>query len=1422
MSYYFLNLDKAVIIVIITLICQIKIFKAENDILNTIDYLYPSSIELNNGDFLIVFSDGIYVFNSDITEKITKKEYESGFVLDGNVESDMNTINLSKFDDGVIIAIIKTYLYIFSSTGEYIHHMNLYDDINGANYYSLIPIKVEENKDYYFAITYMDPSSKNIIIYYYKINSSSQTYEKIDFLQYSSETMTTDKGLTCSLMITSENENEMVCFYKISGGLGATSFKFDDKINIDFTSSSQNDNLYGNYKSAVNSDKTKALICHSNNGAGANCIFYDIIEDSFSEHIKYFDVCGMKPNAIHVDYFEQTKEFIFSCSINAFSLSIMKFDSDGNVILENNFIQEPNYYLPNAGYSLFSYSIIFLSKYSQYSVLYTNTDKTYLSSFTEDFKPSHIYDLNEETDVNNSIAEKSTSKYEIPIEETLSLSHSGIITSITDHSKNESPNIISSFVSEEITSIGYSDIKSIMTNDYSTDKSTNINSYLYNSEETTSIAYSDNKEINTENYSINESTNIISSFISEETTSSFDYSDKKEINTENYSINESTNFISSSISQEPSLINSVQIKSDFGSSTISELMENTISEKMELIDTDKKYDNEQKECSKFKNGDIKCLYCNEESLKLNKCIECNKELGYFPILFKEKDEKYIECFNNQTKLSNFYFDKNSRSFNLCYELCNTCDNGGNQNENNCTSCISGYMLNPDINYSTNCIYNCSYYYYYNIFDQYRCTDNVQCPLDYSLLIRDKKKCVSNCKMDFTYQYQYNSECLKKCPENTNFNEFNICEDNDINTCSLSTFKIDLNIQDIKVDNIELSAINFANEYSYTYNHISQFENDYYSFILYKNSECINKLDLNFSIINFRSCYDKIQSFIGTNKSLIISIINIKNINNKPVTIYEIFDPKTGNQINAENICQDDNIIITENLIDYLKNSKYLLTTQKIDIFNLSGSFYTDICYHFESPNKKDVPLKDRILSFYPNISLCDKGCIYKGVNLETYKTECECKIYNFVDNYLNFGNIIFIDSIIGEAISFIKESNILVLKCYKDLFYFKYYLHNKGLYIISSLILIQIICTCIFLMKDLLNIKKYIYNITHSYIRNTKIKAKSIFNPPKRYKKRLDQRKTEISKENSSIINENSSQINKLNDSPMINNFHIFNKKKSLRNSIENNKYKDLSKSNCNLKKNIYIHNKIEININMIKPEKFNFKEYLKTDLDDLYFDEALDKDKRSFCEIFINNIKEQLMIIKTFYISDKIRPRSIKLILFVLNINLYFVANALMYNEEYISELYNSNEEDSFFDFLKNSFSRLLSVSTIGIIMIFLVEFCFVNEKKLKKILLRNIKNKEKKCQAFLLIKRMEKKYKTFIIISFMVTITSWYYIFCFNNVYPNTSLNWIKSSIFIILLVQLISFVYIILRSFMRLISFTCRNEWFYKISKISFDKN
>ena len=82
-------------------------------------------------------------------------------------------------------------------------------------------------------------------------------------------------------------------------------------------------------------------------------------------------------------------------------------------------------------------------------------------------------------------------------------------------------------------------------------------------------------------------------------------------------------------------------------------------------------------------------------------------------------------------------------------------------------------------------------------------------------------------------------------------------------------------------------------------------------------------------------------------------------------------------------------------------------------------------------------------------------------------------------------------------------------------------------------------------------------------------------------------------------------------------------------------------------------------------------------------------------------------------------------------------------------------------------------------------------------------------------IIKSIRKRNILFIILSFIITIFSLYYIFCFHNVYPKMKIEWIKSSIIIILIMQIVYSLKCLLETCIRFISFKCISEKIYKIS-------
>ena len=217
-------------------------------------------------------------------------------------------------------------------------------------------------------------------------------------------------------------------------------------------------------------------------------------------------------------------------------------------------------------------------------------------------------------------------------------------------------------------------------------------------------------------------------------------------------------------------------------------------------------------------------------------------------------------------------------------------------------------------------------------------------------------------------------------------------------------------------------------------------------------------------------------------------------------------------------------------------------------------------------------------------------------------------------------------------------------------------------------------------------------------------------------------------------------------------------------------------------------------------------------------FDDAIIKDKRNFYGYFIEALKEKQIIANTFIASDPLKTRTMKIMLFILNILLYFVVNGLFYSEDYISEVYNLEGEEGFFDFFPRSINRFFYTSLVSIIATFIADFFFIEEKKIQGIFKREKDDKmELKQQIVKLIDTLKISYLSFIIIIFVIFIFSFYYLLCFNYVYRYIQVEWIKSSIVVMLIIQIISILQCLLETILRFISFSCKSEKIYKISKL-----
>ena len=113
---------------------------------------------------------------------------------------------------------------------------------------------------------------------------------------------------------------------------------------------------------------------------------------------------------------------------------------------------------------------------------------------------------------------------------------------------------------------------------------------------------------------------------------------------------------------------------------------------------------------------------------------------------------------------------------------------------------------------------------------------------------------------------------------------------------------------------------------------------------------------------------------------------------------------------------------------------------------------------------------------------------------------------------------------------------------------------------------------------------------------------------------------------------------------------------------------------------------------------------------------------------------------------------------------------------------------------------------------------YVFIDEEKIKKIFSRNKERELKlKYELVVIVQNVGRKFIIIIILSLVLTVICFVYISCFNNVYPNIKDEWIKSSIFILILMQIINFVFTFMECILRYTAIKCNNEKMFKLSQV-----
>ena len=258
---------------------------------------------------------------------------------------------------------------------------------------------------------------------------------------------------------------------------------------------------------------------------------------------------------------------------------------------------------------------------------------------------------------------------------------------------------------------------------------------------------------------------------------------------------------------------------------------------------------------------------NDSKQCIESCNETNSKYEFFNICFDEcPTGTYSSPFNEYLCLDKepegYYLDLKDKIYKKCYDICKKCNYGGNEYNNNCTECkYDLILLNESLN--SNCYNKCEYYYYFNKSNNnYICTENNKCPEEYKL-IKQKNKCINECKYDNIYKFEYNFSCYEICPNDTIYENDNFCF---INENNISQEKFLKRIQDIikNYNNISNEDLIFNNKnriYTIT-STFNQKNNKYINSTTIDLADCEDKLKEKYNISKNNSLYIlKIDTFI---------------------------------------------------------------------------------------------------------------------------------------------------------------------------------------------------------------------------------------------------------------------------------------------------------------------------------------------------------------------------------------------------------------------------------------------------------------------------------------------------------------------------------------------------------------------------------
>ena len=796
-----------------------------------------------------------------------------------------------------------------------------------------------------------------------------------------------------------------------------------------------------------------------------------------------------------------------------------------------------------------------------------------------------------------------------------------------------------------------------------------------------------------------------------------------------------------------------------------------------------------------------CLTSTYETFTKGSCLECHNKLGYYSL------EHAQETCQNTIPVDHYVTSDNI--IKKCPYECASCSEGPKSNSTNCDVCKEEFPPSPSN--PKNCIFQCQFYQY-KYYDNKYCTGEKECPDLVPYLIKENSTCVTKCE-----KVSYYGVCLEECPPGTS-NSAGKCIESG---CTLSTFEeIREHLVDLKNDITPVSkkVKKYKKYFDYTSSHVDMYTHylNEYIMLIYQKSDCIHELLPDLVSVNFKDC-DYIE------KDNIIVLFLVPRENKYSKIYYQLFEiislPNTINPIDKFS-CNKVKIEIPASQANFDIDKYQQFDQKQIDLTNPYEDFFHNMCFQ-NYEDGKDIVIEQRRKEYYQDkYKICIDNCNWNTPDYNYKRAVCVCDTnYQYLEDlnkdYIDQNKYRVTTDEFYNTDTYIFEH----FKCFKYNFERGNIFENMGSYIMIVFFLFEIISVIIYCVFGIDSVKMYIIdfvrrnppkkikitdagseeelynneNDIENEIENNNIEIKSISvnkntsynlmddnSSTRRNKKKIINILVEKEKQNKSM--KNNKKIKKWEQPDLligrsnnlgfsnINNKEVkiyerYTKKENIEEIQEEND-KITDKENNKNKRSVLFSSKIILKQSTDKKNDFKKHSHVFNDfeLNSMELYDAIIKDKRSFCEFYKLQMKAKQEFYRAFCFNEPLYPISIKIIIYIFNLSLSLVFNALLYTEDQIYEGIKSMGKNIGNIFLR-SFYTFLIIKVID----YLVNLLIKNANYLRSLVLRRRREKEIRVDAYKSLKHVQANFALFIIFVIICDILFWIFItsycYCYNG---------------------------------------------------------